>query len=93
MTTEAKPLRKLGILTSGGDAPGMNSVIRAATLLAISKGVEVVGIEHGYRGLLEGRLRSLEPPHVARILREGGTMRGSARCPEMHVQATRDVAR
>jgi len=71
----------------------MNAAIRAATLLAISKGVEVIGIEHGYRGLLEGRFRRLEPPDVARILREGGTTLGSARCPEMHERATRDIAR
>jgi len=92
MSTKATPQR-LGILTSGGDAPGMNAAIRAATLLAISKGVEVVGIEHGYRGLLGGRFRTLGPVDVARILREGGTTLGSARCPEMHERATRDVAR
>jgi len=85
--------RKLGILTSGGDAPGMNAAIRAATLLAISQGVEVIGIEHGYRGLLDGRMRTLEPPDVSRILREGGTSLGSARCPAMHERDARDVAR
>ncbi len=94
MSTASRPtLRKIGILTSGGDAPGMNAVVRAATLLAVSKGVEVTGIEHGYRGLLEGRFRSLGPSDVTRILREGGTTLGSARCPEMHERSARDLAR
>ena len=46
-------VRKIGVLTSGGDAPGMNSAIRAVTRIALSNGIEVVGIRDGYRGLLE----------------------------------------
>ena len=84
---------RIAILTSGGDAPGMNAAIRAATLIAIARGSEVVGIQHGYRGLLEGELRPLGPADVGGIIREGGTILGSVRCKEFHEREARDVAR
>jgi 6-phosphofructokinase 1 len=84
---------RLGILTSGGDAPGMNAAIRAATLVARAAGVDVVGIERGYRGLLDGEFVPLDAAEVQTILREGGTILGSARCKEFHDRATRDRAR
>lgn len=84
---------RLAILTSGGDAPGMNAAIRAATLIALSKGHEVFGIERGYRGLLDGDLRPLTAEGVTGILREGGTILGTSRCPEMLGRAARDRAR
>jgi 6-phosphofructokinase 1 len=84
---------RIGILTSGGDAPGMNAAIRAATLYAISKGSEVIGIQQGYRGLIEGQLRPLSAEEVAHIGRDGGTILGSARCLEFHQVSTRDTAR
>ena len=86
-------MARLAILTSGGDAPGMNAAIRAATLVAIARGYEVLGIERGYRGLLEERIRPLVADDVAPLLREGGTTLGSSRCPEMHERAARDRAR
>lgn len=84
---------RIAILSSGGDAPGMNAAIRAATTVALQKGWEVLGVERGYKGLVAGSLRPLAAADVAELIREGGTMLGSARCLEFHQQATRDVAR
>src|ERR1700760_3463487 len=87
------PARRIGILTSGGDAPGMNAAIRAAALVGRAQGAHVVGIERGYRGLLDDAILPLEPNDVAGILREGGTILGSARCKEFHHREVRDRAR
>jgi 6-phosphofructokinase 1 len=86
-------VQRIGILTSGGDAPGMNAAIRAATLVGLAHGVEVVGIERGYRGLVDDAIVALGPSDVASILREGGTILGSARCKEFHDRDVRDRAR
>lgn len=86
-------VKRIGILTSGGDAPGMNAAIRAVTLVGRAQGVEVLGIERGYRGLLEDAIIELMPADVAGILREGGTILGSARCKEFHQREVRDRAR
>jgi 6-phosphofructokinase 1 len=83
----------LAMLTSGGDAPGMNAAIRAATLLATAKGWEVFGIRHGYQGLLSNEIDRLTPGDVHGIIRDGGTVLGSARCLEFHERAGRDAAR
>jgi 6-phosphofructokinase 1 len=85
--------KRIAILTSGGDAPGMNAAIRAATLVGRAAGAEVLGIERGYRGLLEDAFVPLGPADVAGILREGGTILGSARCKEFHQREVRDQAR
>ena len=85
--------KRIGILTSGGDAPGMNAAIRAATLVGRSLGAEILGIERGYKGLLEDAFVPLGADEVGRILREGGTMLGSARCLEFHHREVRDKAR
>jgi len=85
--------KRIGVLTSGGDAPGMNAAIRAATLVGRAQGAEIVGIERGYRGLLEDAVVPLAPGDVAGILREGGTILGSARCKELHQREVRDRAR
>ena len=74
--------RKIGILTSGGDAPGMNAAIRAVARKAINEGIEVVGIEEGYLGLINGYLRPLDNRAVSNIITTGGTMLYSSRCPE-----------
>ena len=74
--------RKIGVLTSGGDAPGMNSAIRAITRSALARGVEVVGIYKGYTGLISGELRDLTAAEVEHIGSTGGTMLYSDRCPE-----------
>lgn len=85
--------KRIGILTSGGDAPGMNAAIRAAALVGRSGGADIVGIERGYRGLLEDAFVPLMPNDVSQILREGGTMLGSARCKDFHHREVRDRAR
>jgi 6-phosphofructokinase 1 len=85
--------KRIGILTSGGDAPGMNAAVRAGALVGMSLGMEIYGIERGYRGLLEDAMVPLKPTDVSQILREGGTMLGSARCKEFHQREVRDKAR
>lgn len=75
-------MRKIAILTSGGDAPGMNAAIRAATRTAVERGIEVVGVRQGYEGLIRGDFRRLTARDVAGIIELGGTMLESRRCPE-----------
>ena len=74
--------RKIGILTSGGDAPGMNAAIRAVARKAINQGIEVVGIREGYNGLINGNLRPLDNRSVSNVITTGGTILYSSRCPE-----------
>ena len=64
-------MKRIAVLTSGGDAPGMNAAIRAATLIGRNAGADVVGIERGYRGLLDDAFVPLGPSDVGGILREG----------------------
>ena len=78
--------RKIGVLTSGGDAPGMNSAIRAVVRSALSRGVEVVGIYKGYTGLISGELRDLTASEVNGIETRGGTILYSDRCPEFKTE-------
>ncbi|MBQ0036483.1 MAG: 6-phosphofructokinase [Firmicutes bacterium] len=80
-------LRKIGVLTSGGDSPGMNAAIRAVTRTAISNGIEVVGIRDGYKGLIEGSFIPFEKRSVSEIMSRGGTILGSARLPEFKEEA------
>lgn len=75
-------IKKIGVLTSGGDAPGMNAAIRSVTRAAISYGVEVVGIYRGYRGLIDGDLKVFTARDVSNIINDGGTMLYSDRCLE-----------
>ena len=84
---------RIGILTSGGDAPGMNAAIRGATVVCLALGHEPVGIHHGYRGLLNGSLVPMSADHVSEALRRGGTVLQSARCVEFHEPAVRQQAR
>ncbi|MBO5338483.1 MAG: ATP-dependent 6-phosphofructokinase [Clostridia bacterium] len=79
--------RKIGILTSGGDAPGMNCVIKSVTCAAIDKGVEVVGIIGGYSGLINDKIRPLTKNDVAGIVSHGGTFLYSDRCDEFKTEA------
>ena len=81
-----KKFRKIGVLTSGGDAPGMNPCIRAITRKAIEEGVEVVGIRGGYSGLIKSDLIPLDPRSVSNIITRGGTMLYSDRCPEFKTE-------
>ncbi|MFV0382043.1 MAG: 6-phosphofructokinase [Breznakia sp.] len=75
-------IKKIGVLTSGGDAPGMNAAIRAVTRVGTSIGLEVYGIYDGYRGMVEGHIKPLTRDSVSDILDRGGTILGSARLPE-----------
>ena len=75
-------MRRIAVLTSGGDAPGMNAAIRAVVRMAISRGWEVAGIRHGFGGLLQGDIQPLGPRDVGEIMQRGGTILGSARSPE-----------
>ncbi|GIN86858.1 ATP-dependent 6-phosphofructokinase [Heyndrickxia sporothermodurans] len=75
-------MKRIGILTSGGDAPGMNAAIRAVVRKAIYHGIEVYGIYNGYNGLINGKIEKLEVGSVGDIIHRGGTMLHSARCEE-----------
>lgn len=72
-------LKRIGVLTSGGDSPGMNACIRAVVKAGIGKGVKVFGIEDGYKGMIEGRIRELSYTDVNNIIHLGGTILGTAR--------------
>lgn len=72
-------LKRIAVLTSGGDAPGMNAAIRAVVRTALARGVEVVGVERGFHGLLHGEFKELTSRSVADIVHRGGTMLKSAR--------------
>ncbi len=74
--------KKIGVLTSGGDAPGMNAVVRAVTRAANAAGVETVGIYEGYQGLMDGNLVKLSPHDVSNVIAKGGTMLYTARATE-----------
>ncbi len=74
-------IKRIGVLTSGGDAPGMNAAIRAVTRTAIYYGLDVIGIKHGYQGLIEGYSRPLKAHTVSNIIQLGGTILKTARCP------------
>lgn len=75
-------LRRVGVLTSGGDSPGMNASIRAVTRTALFHGLEVIGIRRGYEGLLDGDFVPMTRSTVGGILMHGGTILRTARCPE-----------
>ncbi|CRK84393.1 6-phosphofructokinase [Neobacillus massiliamazoniensis] len=75
-------MKKIGVLTSGGDSPGMNPAIRAVVRKAIYHNLEVYGVYGGYTGLIAGNIQKLELGSVGDIIHRGGTMLHSARCPE-----------
>ena len=81
-----KKFRRIGILTSGGDAPGMNAAIRAVTREAFKYGVEVVGIYRGYSGLIKGDVKTFSVRDVSNIVNRGGTILYSDRCPEFKTE-------
>jgi 6-phosphofructokinase 1 len=82
-------MKRIAVLTSGGDAPGMNAAIRSVVRRGISKGWEVYGVRHGYEGLIGGAMTNLGIRDVGGILQLGGTMLGSARCPEFETEEGR----
>jgi 6-phosphofructokinase 1 len=75
-------MKRIALLTSGGDAPGMNAAIRAVVRTGLAKGWDVFGVRHGYAGLISGDVVPLGARDVGGIIQQGGTMLGSARCPE-----------
>jgi 6-phosphofructokinase 1 len=89
--SESRP-KKVGILTSGGDAPGMNAAIRAITRTALREGLSVVGFYRGYDGVVNKLYTELERKSVANIVQRGGTILRSARCDEFMTPAGRDKA-
>ena len=78
----AKEIKTIGVLTSGGDAPGMNAAIRAVVRTAIARGIKVKGIKKGYQGLLNEEIIDMEARHVSDMIQLGGTVLGTARCVE-----------
>ncbi|MCR5675245.1 MAG: 6-phosphofructokinase [Lachnospiraceae bacterium] len=82
----AKKVKTIGVLTSGGDAPGMNAAIRAVTRKAIDNGLAVKGIKKGYQGLLNEEIIDLERHSVADLSQRGGTILGTARCMEFKTE-------
>ena len=75
-------VKRIGVLTSGGDAPGMNAAVRAVVRSALSKGMEVYGIRRGYVGLINGDIIKMDERSVSDIIHRGGTTLYTARCPE-----------
>lgn len=75
-------MRTIGVLTSGGDAPGMNACIRGVVRYGIYSGLKVIGIKNGYRGLIENNTYDMNLSSVADIIHRGGTILGTARCLE-----------
>lgn len=78
----AKEIKTIGVLTSGGDAPGMNAAIRAVVRTAIARGMKVKGVKKGYQGLLNEEIIDMEAKDVSDIIQRGGTILGTARCLE-----------
>lgn len=85
-------MRKIAVLTSGGDAPGMNGAIRAIVRVGIKRGFEVYGVYEGYKGLVEGNIEKLGYSDVSEILSKGGTMLQSSRLPEFKDEKIQDIA-
>ncbi len=82
-------MKRMAVLTSGGDAPGMNAAIRSVVRVGIDKGWQILGIRHGYSGLIANNVVPLGARDVSGIIQQGGTMLGSARCPEFKTEAGR----
>jgi len=79
-------MKTIGVVTSGGDAPGMNAAIRAVTRIAHSKNLDVIGFERGWEGLLTNTFRRLNPRNVGGIIQLGGTILHTSRCPEFKTE-------
>lgn len=84
-------LKKIGVLTSGGDSPGMNAAIRSVVRTGISEGLEVYGIYNGYLGLFQDRIIQLNKYSVSDLINRGGTFLGSSRFPEFCKESIRNI--
>jgi len=82
-------MKRIAVLTSGGDAPGMNGAIRAVVRTGLDKGWEVFGIEHGYLGLVNDNIKVMGARDVSGIIQQGGTILGSSRSPEFETEEGR----
>ena len=85
-------MKKIAILTSGGDAPGMNAAIRAVVRSALQNGLEVMGVRRGYSGLINGELFNMDRSSVSDIIQRGGTILRTARCQEFKQEEVRKRA-
>jgi 6-phosphofructokinase 1 len=85
-------VKRIAVLCSGGDSPGMNCAIRAVVRTAIGSGLEIYGVQKGYAGLLEGNLREMLVSSVGNILQHGGTILQTSRCPEFMTEEGRREA-
>ena len=88
----ADRIRRIGVLTSGGDAPGMNAAVRAVVRAALAKGIECVGIRRGWQGLINGDFVQLSRASVGHLLSLGGTMLYTARSEEFMTPEGRQKA-
>jgi 6-phosphofructokinase 1 len=87
-----KNIKRIGILTSGGDAPGMNAAIRAIVRSAVYNNLKVTGIKNGYSGLITSDFFEMESQSVSKIISRGGTILKSSRCPEFKTKEGRELA-
>lgn len=87
-----KKIKRVAVLTSGGDSPGMNAAIRAVVRSAIYRKLEVVGVMRGYSGLLNKQFMGMQSHSVSKIISAGGTMLKSSRCPEFKDKKIRELA-
>ena len=85
-------MKKIGVFTSGGDAPGMNACIRAVVRSALKRGLEVAGIYRGYQGLIEGDIKNMDSHAVSSIINLGGTILRSARSKDFMTPEGRKLA-
>jgi len=85
-------IKCIGLLTSGGDAPGMNAAIRSVTRAAIFNGIKVKAIYRGYKGLITGEIKDFQTQNVSNIIQQGGTILKSARCMEFYTPEGRKIA-
>jgi len=85
-------MKTIAVLTSGGDAPGMNAAIRAVVRMGLEKGLRVMGVERGYNGLINGEIKEMNRNSVSDIIQKGGTILRTARCEEFKTEAGREKA-
>lgn len=85
-------MKRIAVLTSGGDAPGMNAAVRAVVRCAAARGMEVAGIRNGFTGLIAGELQWLGPRDVGGIIERGGTFLGTTRCEQLKTPGGQDAA-
>ena len=85
-------VKKIGVLTSGGDSPGMNAAIRAVVRSSLHEGLEVFGIHDGYAGLHAGKIEKMSRYSVSDIINRGGTILGTARFPQFKEESVRREA-